>query len=261
MANITKPAVERHSCDIAGCASMAENPMYWGVSFPVIAQDNYDDGSYFGGTRTRIINRTLDLCEHHAGTLLALHGQHTSNYGEAWTDDGPELQAHDARREQAEGRRAMTKVDKAVKQLNDSGIPAMRSSDPDYLVFEIGESVFRALLSADPTHAASQLIRAARAREGIIAGYRKTVAGLGRIESLPADDVFWDELFSNGEPVEIGTVIFQVQAGGDEHPVGLDLLVVSDGTWRPDGFDPDKEGAAGDVRDYLTQWIKENHEC
>lgn len=45
MANITKPAVERHSCDIAGCASMAENPMYWGVSFPVIAQDNYDDGS------------------------------------------------------------------------------------------------------------------------------------------------------------------------------------------------------------------------
>ncbi|WP_042989049.1 hypothetical protein, partial [Bifidobacterium longum] len=131
----------------------------------------------------------------------------------------------------------MTEVDKAVKQLNDSGIPAMRSSDPDYLVFEIGESVFRALLSADPTHAASQLIRAAGACGGIIAGYRKTVAGLGRIESLPADDVFWDELFSNGEPVEIGTVIFQVQvqAGGDEHPVGLDLLVVSDGTWRPDG--------------------------
>lgn len=108
MANITKPAVERHSCDIAGCASMAENPMYWGVSFPVIAQDNYDDGSYFGGTRTRIINRTLDLCEHHAGTLLALHGQHTSNYGEAWTDDGPELQAHDARREQTEERQVMT---------------------------------------------------------------------------------------------------------------------------------------------------------
>ena len=42
MANITKPAVERHSCDIAGCASMAENPMYWGVSFPIVAQDNYD---------------------------------------------------------------------------------------------------------------------------------------------------------------------------------------------------------------------------
>lgn len=186
MANITKPAVERHSCDIAGCASMAENPMYWGVSFPVIAQDNYDDGSYFGGTRTRIINRTLDLCEHHAGTLLALHGQHTSNYGEAWTDDGPELQAHDARREQAEGRRAMTKVDKAVKQLNDSGIPAMRSSDSDYLVFEIGESVFRALLSA-----------------------------------------------------------------------GLDLLVMSDGTWRPDGFDSDVKGTAGDVRDYLSQWVEE----
>lgn len=108
MANITKPAVERHSCDIAGCASMAENPMYWGVSFPVIANDNYDDGSYFGGTRTRIINRTLDLCEHHAGTLLALHGQHTSNYGNAWTDDGPELQAHDARREQTEERQVMT---------------------------------------------------------------------------------------------------------------------------------------------------------
>lgn len=108
MANITKPAVERHSCDIAGCASMAENPMYWGVSFPIVARDNYDDGSYFGGTRTRIINRTLDLCEHHAGTLLALHGQHNSSYGDAWTDDGPELQAHDARREQTEERQVMT---------------------------------------------------------------------------------------------------------------------------------------------------------
>ena len=56
MANITKPAVERHSCDIKGCDSLAENPLYWNVSFPIIAQDNYDDGSYFGGTRTRIIN-------------------------------------------------------------------------------------------------------------------------------------------------------------------------------------------------------------
>ena len=106
MANITKPAVERHSCDIKGCDSLAENPLYWNVSFPIIAQDN-----------------------------------------------------------------------------NDSGIPAMRSSDPDYLVFEIGESVFRALLPADPTHAASRLIRAAGACGGIIAGYRKTVAGLGRVEA------------------------------------------------------------------------------
>lgn len=108
MANITKPAVERHSCDIAGCASMAENPMYWGVSFPIIANDNYDDGSYFGGTRTRIINRSIDLCDYHARILLALHGEHTSNYGNAWTDDGPELQAHDARREQTEERQVMT---------------------------------------------------------------------------------------------------------------------------------------------------------
>lgn len=110
MANITKPAVERHSCDIAGCASMAENPMYWGVSFPVIAQDNYDDGSYFGGTRTRIINRSIDLCDYHAGILLALHGEHTSNYANRWLDDEPELESHGTkheRREQAEGRQAM----------------------------------------------------------------------------------------------------------------------------------------------------------
>ena len=52
----------------------------------------------------------------------------------------------------------MDEADKAVKRLNDSGIPATRSSDPDYLVFEVGESVFRALLPADPTHAASRLI-------------------------------------------------------------------------------------------------------
>lgn len=151
----------------------------------------------------------------------------------------------------------MTEVDKAVKQLNDSGIPAMRSSDPDYLVFEIGESVFRALLSADPTHAASQLIRAAGACGGIIAGYRKTVAGLGRIESLPADDVFWDELFSNGDPVETGAVIFQSQ-GAEDHPISLDLLIMSDGTWQPDGFDSDREGTAADVRGYLSQWTGDN---
>lgn len=110
MANITKPAVERHSCDIKGCDSLAENPLYWNVSFPIIAQDNYDDGSYFGGTRTRIINRSIDLCDYHASILLALHGTHTSNYGNAWTDDGPNC-------------KPMTEVDKAVKQLNDSGIP------------------------------------------------------------------------------------------------------------------------------------------
>ena len=27
----------------------------------------------------------------------------------------------------------------------------------------------------------------------------------------------------------------------EEHPVGLDLLIMSDGTWRPDGFDTGKE--------------------
>ena len=68
--------------------------------------------------------------------------------------------------------------------------------------------------------------------------------------------MFWDELFSNGEPVEIGAVIFQTR-GGDEHPAGLDLLIMSDGTWRPDGFDPDEEGTATDVRDYLTRWMEE----
>ena len=72
----------------------------------------------------------------------------------------------------------MDEADKAVKRLNDSGIPATRSSDPDYLVFEVGESVFRALLPADPTHAASRLIEAVRNRGKILDGYRKTVAGL-----------------------------------------------------------------------------------
>lgn len=101
----------------------------------------------------------------------------------------------------------MDEADKAVKRLNDSGIPATRSSDPDYLVFEVGESVFRALLPADPTHAASRLIEAVRNRGKILDGYRKTVAGLGRVEALEADDVYWDDLFSNGDPVEPPTGI------------------------------------------------------
>ena len=44
---------------------------------------------------------------------------------------------------------------------------------------------------------------------------------------------------------------------GDAHSAGLDLLVMSDGTWRPDGFDSDVKGTAGDVRDYLAQWVEE----
>ena len=44
---------------------------------------------------------------------------------------------------------------------------------------------------------------------------------------------------------------------GDEHSAGLDLLVMSDGTWRPDGFDSDVKGTAVDVRDYLAQWVEE----
>lgn len=107
MADITKPVVERHSCDINGCGSLAMNPLYWNVSFPIVANDRYDDGSYFGGMRTLIINRSIDLCDYHASILLALHGEHTSNYGDAWLDDEPELESHGAkpeRREQAEGR-------------------------------------------------------------------------------------------------------------------------------------------------------------
>lgn len=142
-------------------------------------------------------------------------------------------------------------------RFTDSGIPATRSSDPDYLVFEVGESVFRALLPADPTHAASRLIEAVRNREKILDGYRKTVAGLGRVEALEADDVYWDDLFSNGDPVETGAVIFQSQ-GAEDHPISLDLLIMSDGTWRPDGFDADREGTAADVRGYLSQWTGDN---
>lgn len=84
----------------------------------------------------------------------------------------------------------------------------------------------------------------------------RDAVGLTSGEASDADDVFWDELFSNGEPVEIGAVIFQTRGGG-EHSAGLDLLVMSDGTWRPDGFDSDVKGTAGDVRDYLSQWVEE----
>lgn len=150
----------------------------------------------------------------------------------------------------------MDETDKAISLLNSHGIPAMRSKDPGYLVFEVGESVFRAPSPANPTRAASRLIDAVGNRGKILDDYREAVVGLGRVEALDADDVFWDELFSNGEPVEIGAVIFQTR-GGDEHPAGLDLLIMSDGTWRPDGFDPDEEGTATDVRDYLTRWMEE----
>lgn len=124
-------------------------------------------------------------------------------------------------------------------------------------MFEVGESVFRALLPSDPTHAASRLIEAVRNREKILDGYRKTVAGLGRVEALEADDVYWDDLFSNGDPVETGAVIFQSQ-GAEDHPISLDLLIMLDGTWQPDGFDSDREGTAADVRGYLSQWTGDN---
>lgn len=141
----------------------------------------------------------------------------------------------------------------AISLLNSHGIPAMRSKDPGYLVFEVGESVFRALLPADPTRAAGLLINAVGDRGKILDDYRKAIQGLGRFESLPADDVAWDDLFSNGDPVETGAVIFQSQ-GAEDHPISLDLLIMSDGTWQPDGFDSDREGTAADVRDYLAQW-------
>ena len=144
----------------------------------------------------------------------------------------------------------------AISLLNSHGIPAMRSKDPGYLVFEVGESVFRALLPADPTRAAGLLINAGGDRGKILDDYRKTIQGLGRFESLPADDVAWDDLFSNGDPVETGAVIFQSQ-GAEDHPISLDLLIMSDGTWQPDGFDSDVKGTAGDVRDYLAQWVEE----
>lgn len=91
MANITKPVVEQHSCDILGCKNEATNPEYWGISYPILTDDIYDDGSYFGGIRTRIMNRDIDLCETHAQLLLQLTGKHTSFYGNDWTDDGPSI--------------------------------------------------------------------------------------------------------------------------------------------------------------------------
>lgn len=93
MANITKPVKEQHSCDIHGCNNEAMNPDYWGVSYPILTEDIYDDGSYFGGIRTRVMNRTIDLCEEHAQLCLRLTGRHTSNYGNGWIDDGPSIKA------------------------------------------------------------------------------------------------------------------------------------------------------------------------
>ena len=49
----------------------------------------------------------------------------------------------------------MDDTDKAIKLLNDSGIPAMRSSDSDCLIFEVREQTFRALIPDNPTHTAS----------------------------------------------------------------------------------------------------------
>lgn len=80
----------------------------------------------------------------------------------------------------------MDETDKAIRSLNESNIPSMRSTDPDHLVFEVGENVFRALLPADPMQAAGLLIGAVRGHEGIIIDYRKAIQGLGRFESLPA---------------------------------------------------------------------------
>ena len=90
----------------------------------------------------------------------------------------------------------------AIGLLESHGIPAMRSKDPDCLVFEVGENVFRAPLPADPTRAASLLIDAVGNRGKILDDYREAVQGLGRVETLDADDVYWDDLFSNGDPVE-----------------------------------------------------------
>ena len=56
---------------------------------------------------------------------------------------------------------------------------------------------------------------------------------------------------------ETGAVIFQSQ-GAEDHPISLDLLIMSDGTWQPDGFDSDREGTAADVRGYLSQWTGDN---
>ena len=115
--------------------------------------------------------------------------------------------------------------------------------------------MFRALLPADPTHAASRLIEAVRNRGKILDDYREAVVGLGRSRR-------WMRMTCIGMTCSRTAtrsnrrVIFQTQRG-EEHPVGLDLLIMSDGTWRPDGFDTGKEGAAGDVRDYLAQWMKE----
>ncbi len=82
-------------------------------------------------------------------------------------------------------------------------------------------------------------------------------AWIETLEALEADDVYWDDLFSNGDPVETGAVIFQSQ-GAEDHPISLDLLIMSDGTWQPDGFDSDREGTAADVRGYLSQWTGDN---
>ena len=46
------------------------------------------------------------MCDYHASILLALHGEHTSNYANRWLDDEPVLESRGTkheRREQTEG--------------------------------------------------------------------------------------------------------------------------------------------------------------
>ncbi|MFQ7493973.1 MAG: hypothetical protein ACLRL4_10310 [Bifidobacterium bifidum] len=127
----------------------------------------------------------------------------------------------------------MDETDKAIRSLNESNIPSMRSTDPDHLVFEVGENVFRALLPADPMRAAGLLIGAVRGREGIIADYRKAIKVLAG--SSPCPTMTWPGMTCSrtADRSKSGPSYSKPKAG----PPAWTCWSCPDGTWHPDGFD------------------------
>ena len=72
MANITKPVIEEHSCDI--CGGIAENREFWGVYITVLK--DLDCYSECGSTRTRELSRaSIDMCESCANKVVCIEEQ------------------------------------------------------------------------------------------------------------------------------------------------------------------------------------------
>lgn len=84
MANITKPVVEEHSCDI--CGEMAENREFWGIYITVLK--DWDSYSEYSSTRTRELSRaSIDMCESCANKAVCIEEQVSTDYGGAIRKD------------------------------------------------------------------------------------------------------------------------------------------------------------------------------